>query len=240
MNDIVTKPIDQEKLFKALIKWIKPQKREGYLKSNEVVEKKNDIEDHIDLPVNLSGIDIEKGISIVAGNKKLYKELLIIFYDNYKDSINHVRELIELNDFQKAAEVVHTLKGVCGSIGADNLCKSVEKLETALKTKERNLNDFIFLFEKNLEIVIASIQQVAQMHENIAKTDDIQALSNDEISSILEKLQKMVSEGDAASEEFVLKLEGQIDRYLFDKLKNEINDCEFEDAEMTLLEIKKI
>ena len=75
MDDYITKPIDINELFSALVKWIKPKDRK--ITDTDISEKgfqsdeKRSEDDQ--LPA-LPGIDVESGLIRVGGNMKLYKK----------------------------------------------------------------------------------------------------------------------------------------------------------------------
>ena len=76
MDDHVTKPIDQDQLLAALVKWIKPGERTDSVIYNEI---KNITAINDDLPTDLPGIDVANGLKRLGGNKKLYRKLLLKF-----------------------------------------------------------------------------------------------------------------------------------------------------------------
>jgi hypothetical protein len=72
-------PLNPDKLFSALIRWIKPDPERS--RRAELVrgfrEGETDLElDESVLPSELPGIAIESGLATVAGNEKLYRKLL--------------------------------------------------------------------------------------------------------------------------------------------------------------------
>ena len=81
MNDHLTKPIDPDKLFAALLKWIRPGERPPPGLEAGRGEAGRDAEGP-PLP-ELPGIAVETGLARVGGNRRLYRELLVKFAREY-------------------------------------------------------------------------------------------------------------------------------------------------------------
>jgi HPt (histidine-containing phosphotransfer) domain-containing protein len=80
---------------------------------------------------NISGLDLEDGLSRVAGNRKLYLKLLRDFEQQQARLPAQVSAALAAQDGAAAERLVHTLKGVAGNIGAKSVhaaAGAVEKL----------------------------------------------------------------------------------------------------------------
>ncbi len=125
MSDYTTKPIDAAELFSILVKWIKPGKR----RANET-ELNDDTASEINFPETLQGINIQSGLMSVGGNKSLYKNLLIQFKQEYTDIFQSLQKLFQDRNTDKMNQIIHTLKGVCGNLGAEEsnrICVTIDK-----------------------------------------------------------------------------------------------------------------
>ena len=72
MNDCVTKPIDINELFTTLKKWIKPR----FGNKQEPTKNKSNDKNPIIIP-DMKGFDTATGLKRMAGNKGLYKKVLL-------------------------------------------------------------------------------------------------------------------------------------------------------------------
>ncbi|WP_020588001.1 response regulator [Desulfobacter curvatus] len=134
MQDHVTKPIDPKELFNALIRWIPPVNRELSEKINSGTGAKMPKENVLDdLPSELPGFDIEDGLRRVAGNRQLYRKLLLKVRRNYADAAADIRDLIEKGQMEDAQRLAHSIKGVAGNLGANALQSASLELEMHLK-----------------------------------------------------------------------------------------------------------
>jgi two-component system sensor histidine kinase/response regulator len=156
MNDHVTKPIDPDELFSALVRWIKPGERgvpeeEGRRTISE--EKKEDL-----LLPELPGIALSSGISRVGGNKQLYAKLLCKFRESQQKAVAEIRAALHSGDRETAGRLAHTVKGVSGNLGAESLYSAAAELEKAIKEGQQNIDHPMARFGSQLKIVMDGIK----------------------------------------------------------------------------------
>ena len=191
MNDHVVKPIDPQKLFKTLAKWIQPRKRD--------VRPKNHHEDKTQalncdlLPESLPGINIEIGLRRVMGNRKLYRKLLLDFHTEFVGVDSAIEAALQNKDMKQAHILVHTVKGVAVNIGALKLQEAAVELETVLK--ESDSPDFervLGNFGVKLQAVLNSLSALrVEETENSGRQVKDRPLSNPSIlKTILKKLEE--------------------------------------------------
>ncbi len=101
MNDHVTKPIDPDQLISALVKWIKPGKRETSEGVCESLSETKEVEDV--LPSELPGISITSGLGRVGGNKQLYTKLLCKFKDGQENAVEQIKAALQSGDVDTAS-----------------------------------------------------------------------------------------------------------------------------------------
>ena len=73
------------------------------------------------LPASLPGINIEKGLKTVIGNQKLYRNLLGKFLASNGNVVAEIKDTLKSGDMETAARLAHTVKGVAGNLGAEEL-----------------------------------------------------------------------------------------------------------------------
>ena len=113
MDEHLNKPIEVEKLYETLLKFISKKTVDNNIKK--------DSED-IKIP-KFKNIDINLGLSHMAGNKKLYLKILNNFYID-----NHNLQL-ETLDKDELERMLHTIKGLSANIGANSLRDITKKIE---------------------------------------------------------------------------------------------------------------
>ena len=125
MNSYISKPIKVKDMFTTLAQWISPSIT---LPAPDNVDSPDERE--VVLP-DISGIDINKGLAYLEGNRTLYRRMLALFYSNQKHFVNDMRVVLESGDDQAAIRLAHSLKSVAGSIGLDVIAEAAKALEQA-------------------------------------------------------------------------------------------------------------
>ena len=135
MQEHVTKPIHPPELFSALVRWIKPGKRELPQETSlgKPTEAPPDTTAPIDLPNVLPGIDMVQGLERINNNKKLYRDLLLRLKSGYADAAGQIRSLMEAKKIEDAQRLAHSIKGVAGNLGAKHLQNAAQAIETQFK-----------------------------------------------------------------------------------------------------------
>ena len=155
MNDHVTKPIDANQLYLTLEKWIKlkngsPLKNSANLVYPEEIEKR----EVSDKP----GLYIREGLDRIGGNEILYKKILTNFLQEYSLTANEIEDAVNRNDFAFAHQLTHTIRGVAGNIGANELQKAAGDLVSAIRHEEIKLiKDLLEKFDFSLNQTLESV-----------------------------------------------------------------------------------
>ncbi len=167
MSDYITKPIDPRLLFKSLVRWIKPGERalpEGFIQGEAEAPRQSE-----SLP-SLPGIDAENGLLRVGGKVAAYKRLLEKFIANQGNADRDIETSIKTGEMDEASRLVHTLKGVSGNIGANELYESAKQLEAVLK--ENNPKTVESALEKTSEILSRTIRVLSSIADTKASPVD--------------------------------------------------------------------
>ncbi|MGV8120228.1 MAG: response regulator [Candidatus Xenobiia bacterium LiM19] len=165
MNDHVTKPIDPEELFSALLRWIKPGERkapEGSAEHPEGEEKQAGKESVPEIP-EMPGIDSKAGIERVGGNVRLYRELLGKFVRDNAQAHQDVIDALAGNDRELAQRIAHTVKGTSGNIGASDLSTASAAVESAIaKNDQEALPAAMAAFQECLRALMEVLKPVVE------------------------------------------------------------------------------
>lgn len=124
------------------------------------------------IPDKFPGLNFKHGLTLMGGNNDKFIKLLQKFFNNHKSSVAEIRKYLADNDIQSAYRTAHTLKGVSGNIGADELYKTSCELENSLKNYKRNgLNEIIDKAENALNELLDTISNIAEKykHDNSTK-----------------------------------------------------------------------
>ncbi len=135
----IAKPIDPLELIETVEKWINTDLRrtpskEDLIRKEQVINKKV-----IDKLVSYGGIDM-----IYQALQDFSEELVV--------QLKTLQILLRSKQYQKASDILHTIKGNAGTLGIDQIARWAEYMETVSKMKkytsfEGDLNKFNLLFK---------------------------------------------------------------------------------------------
>jgi CheY-like chemotaxis protein/HPt (histidine-containing phosphotransfer) domain-containing protein len=128
MNDHIAKPINVEEMFQRMAQWITPA--QGL---QEDIKKKTTAE--LEIPP-LTGINTEDGLARTQGNSNLYLNLLHKFFSSQQDVMVDFKAAQQAGNWQLAERLAHTLKGIAGNIGPEQLGDCCAALEKQAKKKQ--------------------------------------------------------------------------------------------------------
>ena len=190
MNDHVSKPIEPEKLWKALLQWIRP--RQSTVATPEV--RPQNLGD-VDLPSDIEGLDTVNGLRRVLGKKPLYLSMLRKFVAGQQTAAAEITRALEGECIDTAKQLAHTLKSVSGTIGATGLQGLAEKLETAINEGRPRKEIDARLDELKMPLACLLNQLAEQLPEERYKT--AVAAAPAQLRVVCDKLAAMLIDDDA-------------------------------------------
>ena len=136
MNDHISKPVNPHKMFDTLKKWITPASPKPLPSQSNSKQITSDIIEinkiHNDPLMTMQDIDTHSGLARSGGNLLLYKQIVTKFRNNQNNVVQEITSTLEKGDIPTAKRLIHTLKGVSGTIGADTLQESAKNLEACI------------------------------------------------------------------------------------------------------------
>ncbi|MDM8557994.1 ATP-binding protein [Candidatus Parabeggiatoa sp. HSG14] len=239
MNDYISKPINAKKLLSILEKWIPSKKRDlpNPLLSQKESRENKESKEVFKTP--LPGIDVVAGLQRLCGNHSLYLKLLRDFYKTYQFVAASMISFVRNDDIKTAQHLAHTIKGVSGNLGINDLHKTSKALEIALKTENNTLPEMLEQFEAVVTTVMKTLAnlKVEPQEELTCKKIDVVALKPQ-----LQEMKKLLNESNTLTIEMLPNIKCHLNKELqplYRQLELQVDDFEFEEAQETLAEIAK-
>ncbi|WP_417349896.1 response regulator [Ferrimonas sp.] len=121
MNDHIGKPIDVEEMFATLARWVHKGESEVMLKEEAPLQKLDVLSPHI---------EVDHLMAVTQGNHGLIDKLLRHFAADHLAFAESFALRLKTGN-QDATRLAHTLKGVAGNLGANQVYQAAEALESA-------------------------------------------------------------------------------------------------------------
>ena len=229
MNDHVTKPIEPEALFAALKRWVHtaPEKAAARVDDNE-------------LPA-IEGVDVAGALKRVAGNRKLYRNLLEQFVAKQGDAAAQIRAALEGGDAALAGRIAHTVKGVAGNLGIVGVQAAAEKVERAIREKSSLPGNLQSELEAALQRAVEAIGPALSASSPAAPVEGPGRFDPEAASAAIARLKGLIEANDGEAVDALPELEhalaGTADRSHLDGLRDALGDFDFEKAGSLLAEI---
>ncbi|MBV2234720.1 MAG: response regulator [Sterolibacterium sp.] len=124
MQDHLTKPINPDTLYQALLRWIAPRQQPP----GQAAKAKKQLVSANEIP-SLAGIDTERGLALSLGRPELYLRILGDFSREFIGSANAMAAAQAAEDWTLARRLAHSLKSSSATIGAAMLARLSKDLE---------------------------------------------------------------------------------------------------------------
>ena len=133
MNDHIAKPLDVQKMFATMARWIRPSSPlpAGASPAKLAGVTRNNSHGLGDLP----GIDVHAGLARMMGRTAFYGKQLRKFHETQRHFAAEFRRAAQDPDPSARMRLAHTLKGLAGNIGATGLQTKAAALEKACADK---------------------------------------------------------------------------------------------------------
>ena len=149
------------RLYAAIKRWFKPHTLVSSPQSGRPPAAITDGEVAVE---SLDGIDLADGLKRVAGNRPLYRNLLLKFRQSQAGAASEIRQALAAGDRQRAERIAHTIKGIAGSIGAKELQVAAAAVEQGLRdSNSAHTETDLSAFETALRRVVASLVNLAEL-----------------------------------------------------------------------------
>ncbi|MEO5354203.1 MAG: response regulator [Magnetococcus sp. XQGC-1] len=166
MNDYISKPIDLQQLFRVLTRWIKPQ---GNPVNVSALLAHSSEREFSPPPLgDLPGIQVQAALAASGTTLAFYLEMWRDFLRDHKGDAEEIRAALFVRDDAEAGRLlVHSIKGMAGTLGAKGLYNASNTLEQAIAGHRREeWPRLLEIVEQAMEEVLHSVAFLEQASDN--------------------------------------------------------------------------
>src|SRR4029077_11954041 len=240
MNDHVSKPIEPDALFAALMRWRKPRQGQAARAECRTAKTPDDA-----ILLEIDGVDMAGGLSRVAGNKRLYRDLLVQFAARQGEVNSQIMAAIDSGDHKLVERILHTVKGVAGNMGLGGISGAAEKLERAVRERDSAApalaEEFTRVANRQVQAIQTAMNNV--MPDRVAPEGSGPRLDARAVSAAIARLRTLIESCDGDAAESFVALEGTLagicDKPRLSALSAAIDEFDFDGARKKLEEITK-
>jgi signal transduction histidine kinase/DNA-binding response OmpR family regulator/HPt (histidine-containing phosphotransfer) domain-containing protein len=230
MNDHLAKPIDPDKLFEALVRWISPRAAVLNLVATPQLTAQNLAVDSD--PLEIPGIDTQSALKRTGGNRQRYESLLRRFAESQAGAVEEIRAALKAQDPDTAQRTAHSVKGAAGNLGANALASAAGSAEVAIKTQSE-IAPTLIQMERLLLDAVTAIQKTLPSTERV----ELALSGNGDPSAVLQplsRLKKLLEADDSEAAEFIVEAQGSFamvfSRTEIETLTQMVGDFDYENA----------
>nr|WP_320193393.1 PAS domain S-box protein [uncultured Desulfobacter sp.] len=230
MNDYITKPIDKNMLLEVL------KRRLPAFTPLSSVMQPNISMTNDDIP-ELPGIAIQEALKSLDIDFNAYKNYLLAFRQDAEIALGVLEENTESNIPENVSALAHKLAGAAGNVRAFQVEKAAAKLEQA--TEQGNIP--ATLVNELKEALHTFIEAVTPL-ENTETLDKTGNIDLSAAYQYMDKLKALITSSDVVEEDLILGLTnalgGGIDPSVLNRLKNSLQDFDYQEADEAVRSIK--
>lgn len=179
----MAKPLDINQLNKCLCDFIPTEK---------VIIVQEDAFEDVICSIQIDGVDTELGLKYSNGNIECYKSVLRTACREADEQIRLIQDCKNKEDWKTYSILLHGLKGVAASIGANEFAKMAKNHEVAAKDKNIDFicNDYYDFMDKYNRLFANIQREIAQKVEcNTGVKGIHRDLTKEEIHEIIKLIE---------------------------------------------------
>ncbi len=236
MNAYISKPINQDRLFQTLCRILRPEVVPIPIKDLKTSRPQKPVETKAGFLEDLQGIDVQAALSQLKLEPATYQRILRGFLKNNLNFMEKMWEVFYEDSAMEIVQLAHNIKGSAANIGAVEVHRTAQILETAgmefeTQPVDRNsLKKLIEELETALNPVLESIQSctgtaeaiLGKGEEKVDEVGDLACLLKEFVSALDQSSPKKIGNGlleikKVHNGSMVRKIENAIENYDYDK-----------------------
>jgi signal transduction histidine kinase len=241
MSDFIAKPVDPIALFATMLKWLPKsvdivppvfQSMPAPVQTSNI--SNTDLYARL---IDITGLDINRGLASVRGKLEKYWPLLNEFVQRHGDDMVTLKSQLDQHLIEEPQRIAHTLKGTAGTLGLVQIQAAAGRLEAALGLGETNVTKLIDEIAESQKLLASEVGKIDLDDEKKTVACDI-----DQTRQILVDLTPLLQLGDFKANQVIKEnlplLRASIDKVQMSYLETAINNYDYPKALQVLLEIR--
>ena len=203
MNDHVSKPIDPDALFETIARY--------YHAPVGATVAPRASAPSTGFPT-IAGVDTRAGIARVAGNTRLYRELLGSFVSTESDAAERIATSLHHGDSGSAERFAHTVKGTAANLGIDSVQEAAGKLEQGIRVGQTTETIESHRAELDRAMKAASTLILAALDSLEIETGPADAASETGLEETERQLRKLIEDSDSEAVNYLDLVRRRLER----------------------------
>ncbi|GAA0784279.1 response regulator [Marinobacterium sediminicola] len=234
MNDYLAKPIDPERLWDVLLKWMRPAQKNAIRSQTGPETPSGDL-----TALQIDGVDTLTGLRLAMHDHSLYRRLLQRFIVGQQACIALVIGALRRDDKEEARRLIHSLKGSAGQIGAYKVAQLAAEYEQQVKDVLSSGTGGVphppAELKESLQCLLAALKRL-DLTEAEAPEASLD-VTRDTLDSICDELEQLLDAADFEAVRFLHDQTAVLKLVLgnqFDVLCKAVDEFDYEQAQVIL------
>ena len=242
-DDYLLKPIDSVLLENSLQKHL-PAKLVTQVNGDVQAEVPDEVRRSFDNLLKQHDISFELALKHLSGDILQMARVAEYFIKNTVETVENMKAAIENDDFEKAAILVHSIKGNAGNVGAEDLFYSARRLERRANYADKEyvvsaLPLFIMKWNRVIEGLKEFLAEFEKIRPSLVKEETAEEKPREEKDIRADLLEAVQLGNQSPALKFVDELEAVRGKdEVFDRIRDYITSIEFEKAEALIRDIR--
>ncbi len=190
MDDYISKPLVPDQLVALLSRYL-PFENRDFAETRE----SHDME-------TLPGINAVQALNRLQGDQSLYRDLLHRFHKDYHNCFSLLNTYLQQGDMDQLCFLAHNLKGVAGTLGAEQLEHLAHLIRKQVNASEwEELRKTMSLLDAELQSVMAGLKALPVLERNSANEPNVGIDAYGSSTELLSTLRLQLQNSDSQAQQ---------------------------------------